>query len=165
MFKVKIMKKELIWDVFNIEDDSKIAVVENSACCLNKKILKEMYSTIVSVYDGYTYEQFCEEAKNFIAFVGKYDFCDYCSVKELKAYHAFSPEEIFFYAVAHDKWNMIEVEADYFDIQEWGDIEEPHIFAAFSAFDYDSAVKYCRENDVNIANIVPQKWGRHKYLD
>ena len=53
---------------------------------------------------------------------------------------------------------MIEVEADYFDIQEWGDIEEPHIFAAFSALDYDSAVKYCRENDVNITNIVPQKW-------
>lgn len=69
MAKVKIVKKELIWDVFNIEDDSKISIVENSACCLDKKILKKMYSTIVSVYDGYTYEQFCEEAKYFIASV------------------------------------------------------------------------------------------------
>lgn len=165
MAKVKIMKKELVWDVFNIEDDSKIAVVENSACCLDKKILKEMYSAIASIYYNYTYEEFTDCSHSFAALVGKYDFCDYYSVKELKAYCAFSPEEIFFYAVARDKWNMIEVEADYFDIQEWGDIEEPHIFAAFSALDYDSAVKYCRENDVNIVNIVPQKWGHHKYLD
>ena len=42
MAKVKIIRKELIWDMFNIEDDSKIAVVENSACYLDKKILKEI---------------------------------------------------------------------------------------------------------------------------
>lgn len=27
MAKVKIMKKELVWDVFNIEDDSRIGLV------------------------------------------------------------------------------------------------------------------------------------------
>ena len=106
MAKVKIMKKELIWDMFNIEDDSKIAVVENSACCLDKKILKKMYSTIASIYHNYTYEEFTDCSHSFVALVGKYDFCDYYSVKELKAYCAFSPEEIFFYAVARNNWVM-----------------------------------------------------------
>jgi hypothetical protein len=162
MAKVKIVKKELIWDVFNIEDDSKISIVENSAYCLDKKILKKMYSTIVSVYDGYTYEQFCEEAKYFIASVGEYDFCDYYSVKELKAYHAFSPKDVFFYAVARNKWNMIEIEADYFSIQDTDDYDRPFTKATYQ--DYDSAIKYCRENNVDINNIVPQKWGTYEFL-
>ena len=161
MAKVKIMKKELVWDVFNIEDDSRIGIVENSACCLDKKVLKKMYS-IVSAYYDYTYGLFCEQAKCFIVSIGKYDFCDYYSIKELKSYRAFSPEEIFFYAVARNKWNMIDVEADYFSIQDTDDYDRPFTKATYQ--DYDSAIKYCRENNVDINNIVPQKWGEYERI-
>ena len=158
MAKVKIMKKELVWDVFNIEDDSRIGIVENSACCLDKKVLKKMYS-IVSAYYDYTYGLFCEQAKCFIVSIGKYDFCDYYSIKELKSYRAFSSEEIFFYAVVRNKWNMIEVEADYFSIQGTDGYDRPFTKATYQ--DYDSAIRYCRENNVDINNIVPQKWGEY----
>ncbi len=58
----------------------------------------------------------------------------------------------------HKEWDITEVEADYFNVQEWEDNEEPHISVVFPVSDYDSAVKYCRENDISINNIVPQKW-------
>lgn len=117
-----------------------------------------MYS-IVSAYYDYTYEQFCEQAKYFIVSVGKYDFCDYYSIKELKTYRVFSPEEIFFYTVVRNKWNMIEVEADYFSIQGTDGYDRPFTKATYQ--DYDSAIKYCRKNNVDINNIVPQKWGKY----
>ena len=158
MAKVKIIKKELVWDVFDIEDNLRIGIVENSACCLDKKVLKKMYS-IVSAYYDYTYEQFCEQAKYFIISVGKYDFCDYYSIKELKAYRAFSPEEIFFYAVVRNKWNMIEVEADYFSIQGTDGYDRPFTKAIYQ--DYNSAIRYCLKNNVDIDNIVPQEWGEY----
>lgn len=160
MAKVKIMKKELVWDVFNTEDGSKIGVAKGDVWCavLDEELSKKMYS-IVSVYYDYTYKEFCEQVRSFIASVGKYDFCDFNSTKELKTYRAFSPKDVFFYAVARNKWNMIEVEADYFSIQGTNGYDTPFTKATYQ--DYDSAIKYCRENNVDINNIVPQKWGEY----
>ena len=74
----------------------------------------------------------------------------------------FSPKDVFFYAVARNKWNMIEIEADYFSIQDTDDYDRPFTKATYQ--DYDSAIKYCRENNVDINNIVPQKWGTYEFL-
>ena len=159
MAKVKIMKKELVWDVFCSADGSKIGKT-NCKYAFDEELLKKMYS-IVSVYYDYTYKRFCEQIRDFIAFVGKYDFCDYYSIRELKAAYDYY-QDIFFYAVAHNKWNMVEVEADYFSIQGTDGYDRPFTKAIFQ--DYDSAVKYCRENKIDIDNIVPQKWGTYMPL-
>ena len=160
MAKVKIMKKELVWDVFNTGDGSKIGVAKGDVWCavLDEELSKKMYS-IVSVYYDYTYKEFCEQVRSFIAFVGKYDFCDYYSVRELKAAYDCICQDVFFYAVARNEWNMVEVEADYFSIQGTDGYDRPFTKATFQ--DYDSAIKYCRENNMDINNIVPQKWGTY----
>ena len=161
MAKIKIMKKELVWDVFCTANDSKIGTA-NSGYNFNEELLKKMYS-IASIYYDYTYEEFADCFHSFVALVGKYDnYCDYRSLEELKAYRAFSPIDVFFYAVARNKWNMIEVEADYFSIQDINDYDRPFTKATYQ--DYDSAIKYCRENNVDINNIVPQKWGTYEFL-
>ena len=54
---------------------------------------------------------------------------------------------------------MIEIEADYFSIQGTDGYDRPFTKATYQ--DYDSAIKYCRENNVDINNIVPQKWGEY----
>lgn len=157
----KIMKKELVWDVFNIENGSKIGVVKDGVCCLDEKVLKKMYS-IISIYYDYTYKEFCEQARYFITSVGKYDYCDYYSIRELEADCDWAEQDIFFYAVARNEWNMVEVEADYFSIQGTDGYDRPFTEATFQG--YDSAVKYCRENKIDIDNIVPQKWGTYMPL-
>lgn len=156
----KIMKKELIWDVFDIGNGSKIGVAEGDVWCavLDEELSKKMYS-IVSGYYNYTYKEFCEWVRDFIVSVGEYNFCDYYSIRELKDAYDWNCQDIFFYAVARNKWNMVEVEADYFSIQGTDGDDRPFTKATFQ--DYDSAVKYCRENDVDINNIVPQKWGTY----
>ena len=78
MAKVKIMKKELVWDVFCFTDDSKIGTTK-SVYRFEEKLLEKMYS-IVSVYNNYTYKQFIDHFCSFSALVGT----DYYSLEELK---------------------------------------------------------------------------------
>ena len=159
MAKIKIMKKELVWDVFCTANDSKIGTA-NSGYNFNEELLKKMYS-IASIYYDYTYEEFADCFHSFVALVGKYDnYCDYRSLEELK--NDWAELGIHFYMVSHNEWNMIEVEADYFSIQDINDYDRPFTKATYQ--DYDSAIKYCRENNVDINNIVPQEWGEYERI-
>lgn len=156
MAKVKIMKKELVWDVFCTANDSKIGTA-NSRYNFNEELLKKMYS-IASIYYDYTYEEFADCFHSFVALVGKYDnYCDYRSLEELK--NDWAELGIHFYMVSHNEWNMIEVEADYFSIQGTDGYDRPFTKATYQ--DYDSAIRYCCENNVDIDNIVPQEWGEY----
>ena len=154
MAKVKIMKKELVWDAFCSADDSKIGTTK-SVYRFEEKLLKKMYS-IVSVYDNYTYKQFIDHFRFFVALVGT----DYYSLEELK--NNWTEFSIYFYMVPHNEWRMTEVEADYFSIQGTDDYDRPFTKATYQ--DYDSAIKYCLENNVDINNIVPQKYGEYTPL-
>lgn len=152
---VKIMTKELVWDVFYSGDGSKIGEM-NCKYGFDEELLKKMYS-IVSVFYDYTYNQFVNRIYSFIAYIGMYDYCDYCSIEELKK--DWFEQDAYFYIIAHNEWNMVEVKADYFSIQGTDDYDRPFTKATFQ--DYDSAVKYCHENKIDINNIVPQKWGTY----
>ena len=154
MVKVKIMKKRIDFDVFCSADDSKIGTTK-SVYRFEEKLLEKMYS-IVSVYDNYTYKQFIDHFRFFVALVGT----DYYSLEELK--NDWAELGIYFYMVPHNEWRMIEVEADYFSIQGTDDYDRPFTKAAYQ--DYDSAIKYCLENNVDINNIVPQKYGEYTPL-
>ena len=154
MAKVKIMKKRIDFDVFCSADDSKIGTTK-SVYRFEEKLLEKMYS-IVSVYDNYTYKQFIDHFRSFVALVGT----DYYSLEELK--NDWTEFGIYFYMVSHNEWSMIEVEADYFSIQGTDGYDRPFTKATYQ--DYDSAIKYCRKNNVDINNIVPQKWGTYEFL-
>lgn len=164
MAKVKIMRKELVWDIFCATDGSKVGVFKGDIINdeIDEKLLKKMFS-IVSLYYDDSYKNFYDNFDNYIAFVGLSEECDYYSME--KYYKATLEGEIecLFYAVFHNEWNIVEIEADYFDVQEWGYDDDASVMAAFP--NYDSAIKYCYENDINITNIVPQKWGHHESLD
>lgn len=154
MVKVKIMKKRIDFDVFCSADDSKIGTTK-SVYRFEEKLLEKMYS-IVSVYDNYTYKQFIDHFRFFVTLVGT----DYYSLEELK--NDWAELGIYFYMVSHNEWSMIEVEADYFSIQGTDDYDRPFTKATYQ--DYDSAIKYCLENNVDINNIVPQKYGEYTPL-
>lgn len=154
MIKVKIMKKRIDFDVFYSADDSKIGTTK-SVYRFEEKLLEKMYS-IVSVYDNYTYKQFIDHFRSFVALVGT----DYYSLEEFK--NDWAELGIYFYMVPHNEWSMIEVEADYFSIQGTDDYDRPFTKATYQ--DYDSAIKYCLKNNVDINNIVPQKWGTYEFL-
>ena len=158
MAKVKIIKKELVWDVFCTADGSKIGTT-NSRYIFDEELLKKMYS-IISVYDNCTYKQFIDNFRFFVASIGEYDYCDYYSLEELK--NDWAELGIYFYMVPHNEWSMIEVEADYFSIQGTDGYDRPFTKATYQ--DYDSAIKYCLENNVDINNIVPQKYGEYTHL-
>ena len=85
---------------------------------------------------------------------------DYYSLEELK--NDWVELGIYFYMVPHNEWRMTEVEADYFSIQGTDGYDRPFTKATYQ--DYDSAIKYCRKNNVYINNIVPQKWGTYEFL-
>lgn len=155
MAKVKIIKKELIWDVFCSADDSKIGTTK-SIYRFEEKLLEKMYS-IVSIYYDYTYIKFIDRFYFFVASVGMYDYCLYNSLEKLK--NEWAKQKVYFYMVSHNEWNMTEVEADYFSIQGTDGYDSPFTKATYQ--DYDSAIKYCRENNVDIGNIVPQEWGEY----
>lgn len=158
MAKVKIMKKELVWDIFCSADGSKIGTTK-SIYRFEEKLLEKMYS-IVSIYYDYTYIKFIDRFYFFVAPVGMYDYCSYNSVEELK--NKWAEQDIYFYMVSHNKWSMIEAEADYFSIQDTDSYDRFFTKAIYQ--DYDSAIRYCRENNVDINNIVPQKWGEYTSL-
>lgn len=158
MAKVKIMKKELVWDIFCSADGSKIGTTK-SIYRFEEKLLEKMYS-IVSIYYDYTYIKFIDRFYFFVAPVGMYDYCSYNSVEELK--NKWAEQDIYFYMVSHNKWSMVEVEADYFSIQDTDSYDRFFTKAIYQ--DYDSAIRYCRENNVDINNIVPQKWGEYTSL-
>ena len=71
MAKVKIMKKELIWDVFCSADGSKIGTTKRYIYNypFEEKLLKKMYS-IVSFYYEYSYDEFCKQISHFFTTVG-----------------------------------------------------------------------------------------------
>ena len=158
MAKVKIMKKELVWDIFCSADGSKIGTTK-SIYRFEEKLLEKMYS-IVSIYYDYTYIKFIDRFYFFVAPVGTYDYCIYRSLEELK--NEWAEQDVYFYMVSHNKWSMIEVEADYFSIQDTDSYDKFFTKAIYQ--DYDSAIKYCRENNVDINNIVPQEWGEYTFL-
>lgn len=151
----KIIKKELVWDVFCSADGSKIGKM-NCKYAFDEELLKKMYSIISNYYD-YTYNQFVNRIHSFVASVGMYDYCDYYSIEELKK--DWFEQGIHFYIIAHNKWNMVEVEADYFSIQGTDGDDRPFTKATYQ--DYDLAVEYCREYKIDINSIVPQKWGTY----
>ena len=155
MAKVKIMKKELVWDVFCSADGSKIGTTK-SIYRFEEKLLEKMYS-IVSIYYDYTYIKFIDRFYFFVVSVGMYDYCTYRSLEELK--NEWGNRDVYFYMVSHNKWSMIEVEADYFSIQDNDSYNSFFTKAIYQ--DYDSAIRYCRENNVDINNIVPQEWGEY----
>lgn len=82
------------------------------------------------------------------------------SLEELK--NDWAELGIYFYIVPHNEWHMTEVEADYFSIQGTDDYDRP--FTKVTYQDYDSAIKYCLKNNIDINNIVPQKWGTYEFL-
>lgn len=151
----KIIKKELVWDVFCSADGSKIGKM-NCKYAFDEELLKKMYSIISNYYD-YTYNQFVDRIHSFVASVGMYDYCDYYSIEELKK--DWFEQGIHFYIIAYNKWNMVEVEADYFSIQDTDGDDRPFTKATYQ--DYDLAVEYCREYKIDINSIVPQKWGTY----
>ena len=160
MAKVKIMKKELVWDVFCSADGSKIGTTKRYIYNypFEEKLLKKMYS-IVSFYYEYSYDEFCKQISHFFTTVGINGI--YKSIKEFYK-DVLEEKDYMFYAVSHEEWDMIEVEADYFSIQVTNGYDRPFTKATYQ--DYDSAIKYCRENNVDINNIVPQKWGTYEFL-
>ena len=157
MTKVKIMKKELVWDVFCSADGSKIGTTKRYIYNypFEEKLLKKMYS-IVSFYYEYSYDEFCKQISHFFTTVGINGI--YKSIKEFYK-DVLEEKDYMFYAVSHEEWDMIEVEADYFSIQGTDGYDRPFTKATYQ--DYDSAIRYCRENNVDINNIVPQKWGEY----
>ena len=155
MAKVKIIKKELIWDVFCSADGSKIGTTK-SIYRFEEKLLEKMYS-IVSIYYDYTYIKFIDRFYFFVASVGMYDYCLYPSLEKLK--NEWAKQKVYFYMVSHNEWNMTEVEADYFSIQ--GTDGYDRLFTKAIYQDYNSAIRYCLKNNVDIDNIVPQEWGEY----
>lgn len=158
MAKVKIMKKELVWDIFCSTDGLKIGTTK-SIYCFEEKLLEKMYS-IVSIYYDCTYKEFINYIHLFVTSIGRYDYCEYYSLEKLKK--DWAKQKVYFYMIFHNEWSMIEVEADYFSIQGTSGYDTPFTKATYQ--DYDSAIKYCRENNVDINNIVPQKWGEYMPL-
>ena len=160
MAKVKIMKKELVWDVFCSADGSKIGTTKRYIYNypFEEKLLKKMYS-IVSFYYEYSYDEFCKQISHFFTTVGINGI--YKSIKEFYK-DVLEEKDYMFYAVSHEEWDMIEVEADYFSIQDTDSYDKFFTKAIYQ--DYDSAIRYCHENNVDINNIVPQKWGEYTFL-
>ena len=163
MAKVKIMKKELVWDVFNANTYKKIGEVKNGISNdiyfdgdFDEKILKKMYPVFCSKFPEVSLEDFikCGCSYNYYASVGDgylYDTID--SFKQVQ-----KEKKYLFYIMPRYVIRKEIAKADYFDVQEWGS-DDTYVLAAFP--DYDSAVKYCNEEDININNIVPQRWGQH----
>ena len=161
MAKVKIMKKELVWDIFCSADGSKIGTTKRYIYNypFEEKLLKKMYP-IISFYYEYSYDEFCKQISHFFTTVGINGI--YKSIKEFYK-DVLEEKDYMFYAVSHEEWNMIEVEADYFSIQEI-DYTNESCFTVAEFKNYDFAVKYCQKNDVDINNIVPQKWGEYEHI-
>lgn len=164
MAKVKIMKKQLVWDIFCATDGSKVGIFKGDLINeeIDKNLLKKMFF-ITSLYYNDSYEEFYDNFDNYVAYIGLSGNCDYHTMEQYYKATLEGTMECLFYAIFHNEWNIVEIEADYFDVQDYDYYENSYVAAAFS--DYDSAVNYCNKENISINNIVPQKWGHHESLD
>lgn len=167
MAKVEIIRKELVWDVFNANTYKKIGRVKNGLTNdvyfedgFDEKILKKMYPVFHSKFHEVSLEDFVKNWFSYSCYASVGEGYLYNTIEDFK--QAQKEREYLFYITSRYVIRKETVKADYFDVQDYG-CDDTYVVAAFP--DYNSAVEYCNKENISINNIVPQKWGYHESLD
>lgn len=169
MAKVEIMKKELVWDVFNANTYKKIGRIRNGIINdigfdggFDEKILKKMYPVFHSKFHEVSLEDFIKSYFFYSCYASVGEGYLYNTIEDFKQAQKEKEKKYLFYITPRYVIRKETVKADYFDIQDYG-CDAAYVVAAFP--DYNSAVEYCNKENISINNIVPQKWGHHESLD